>query len=123
MVEITTTKLAGLIVTVIVLASGSTYYLQETGKYTNCSGGWILNGLTGKYECTTRDVEPHWCHHLSPSKYRCYIGIPVDVDETIKTVKIYANNKMWDCETKNGEIHSYSRCYSDNYEAYIGELV
>ncbi len=85
MTEIKLKEIMGVLISVIILTSGATIYLQETGKYTNCKGGWILRE-DGKYDCPTRDIEPQWCHHGSDEGpenigYRCYLGEPVDVIE------------------------------------------
>ncbi len=95
MPEIQLKEIGGLMLAVIALASGVTYYLQETGDYKTCSGGWIQME-DGMYDCPTRDVLPQWCHHGSDEGpdnigYRCYIGIPIEnitieTKETIETV-------------------------------------
>ena len=101
MVTITKKLLGAILATVFTLASGVTYYIVETGKYSNCSGGWILNELTGKYGCPTRNVESQWCHHGSEEGpenigYRCYIGIPI---ESVTTTTISSSGaQKWDCD-------------------------
>lgn len=85
MVEISIKQMSGIIVTVLVLAGGGTYYLQETGSYMNCPGGWILRE-DGMYDCASRNINPQWCHHGSEEGpenigYRCYLGIPLDMKE------------------------------------------
>lgn len=126
--ELSKKMIGGLLLAVITLSSGTTYYLQDTGTYKNCSGGWVLRE-DGMYECPTREIEPQWCHHGSSDGpenigYRCYLGIVIDTDEpVVDKVKVRANNKDWDCEVKNGRIDSYTRCKSGTYDAYIGELI
>ncbi len=94
MVWVTNKEIAGIVIVVILLSSGTTFYLQETGKYKSCSDGWILRE-DGKYECPTRDIEPQWCHHGSDEGpenigYRCYLGLVVDLAEQKQELPAYA---------------------------------
>ena len=137
MTEITLKEIGGLLISIIILSSGATIYLQETGKYKSCSGGWILME-DGKYECPTRDIDPQWCHHGSnegPENigYRCYLGLPVDISEpepappiTDFAGKIFisANAGSYECPTDNGVINSYTKCTKDDgKQTYLGELI
>ena len=137
MTEIKLKEIGGLLISVMILASGITIYLEETGKYKSCSGGWILGG-DGKYSCPTRDIEPQWCHHGSnegPENigYRCYLGIPINITEQESkpqiapfTEKIItsANGGSYECATDNGAINSYTKCTKDDgKQAYLGELI
>lgn len=47
--------IAGILVAVIVTASGTTLYLQqyEDGSYKNCAGGWEFNQDNGMYDCAS----------------------------------------------------------------------
>jgi len=69
---------AGVVVMLMILSGGTTYYLEQTGDYKNCyDGGWqLLN--TGQYECKSRGLT-EWCFELSAMnkekiQTRCYIG-------------------------------------------------
>lgn len=88
MVEISNIQIGGVILTVLILSSGATIYLQETGSYKNCNGGWALTE-TGQYHCESRDIY-EWCHHLSSSAYRCYLGIPIEIEEEQEEAKVVA---------------------------------
>jgi len=82
-------ELIGGILIAIFITVSTTYYIQETGKYKTCYGGWILiesGPNEGMYECPTRVIEPQWCHHGSDEGpknigYRCYLGIPIQPSE------------------------------------------
>ena len=106
MVEISKKTIAGLIITLIV-SSGGTYYLQETGSYKNCKGGWIQID-NGKYECPTSSVEPQWCHHGSEEGpenigYRCYLGIPM------KSENIEDDIQISDFTLDTDGVHCYQK--------------
>ena len=134
MTEIKLKEISGLLIAVIALSiTGTVIYLQETGKYTNCSGGWILMG-DGKYGCPTRDIDPQWCHHGSEEGpenigYRCYLGEFFDVPEeetesTARKITVHANAGRYECPTDNGAINSYTKCTKDDgKQAYLGELI
>lgn len=136
MPEITLKEIGGFVLSVIVLSSVAIIYLQETGKYKTCSGGWVL-GEDGQYACPTRNIEPQWCHHGSnegPENigYRCYTGIPINITEepepTIdpfaKKIITSANDGRYECPTDNGVVTSYTKCTKDDgKEAYLGELI
>lgn len=117
----------------IILSVGTTYILEETGKYKTCPGGWELRD-DGKYDCNSRNIEPQWCFKGSEEGvnigYRCYLGnvIKIEYGEEkqpygANEVIVHANNKKWICSTDNGEVTSYSKCRSGKYEGYLGELI
>ena len=117
MTEISKGVLSGIIVTIIMLASGTTYYLEKTGDYKTCNvGGWILDEKTGQYDCKDRMLT-EWCFELSePSKEgistRCYIGRviltepdygdfaeKIDGDELIRHTDTY-DYEIWELQDK-----------------------
>lgn len=102
MPEIKLKEIAGFLIAVIILSSSITYYLQETGKYMTCKGGWVLRE-DGKYDCPTRDIEAQWCHHGSEQGpenigYRCYLGIPIDIEPEKPSINYKANKPMFKCD-------------------------
>ena len=137
MTEIKLKEIGGLLISIILLTSGAVIYLQESGKYKSCSGGWIL-GEDGKYDCPTRNIETQWCHHGSEDGpdnigYRCYLGIPIIIEEQesnpqiapfAQKIIISANAGRYECATDNGAINSYTKCTKDDGKtAYLGELI
>lgn len=86
MVTILQKWIMGILITIIIASTG-TYYLMETGTYMNCPGGWQLiesGPNEGMYDCPTREIELQWCHHLSETGYRCYLGTPIILAEEIE---------------------------------------
>ena len=79
MTKISTGLLSGILVTIIMLTSGTTYYLEKTGDYKTCNvGGWALDEKTGQYDCKDRGIT-EWCSELSAInkdniQTRCYIS-------------------------------------------------
>lgn len=76
---------------------GTRCYLDENKtSWDTCSTGWKLNNTIS---ATTKTIE-------------------------LNRVKLVANLKEWECETKDGWIDSYTKCLSpDGREAYLGEKI
>lgn len=92
------------VVMTILLAGGGMVYLQETDNYKNCPGNWEFLEDSGQYYCESRDLT-EWCHHLSSSNYRCYLGILVEEEKiTYENSIIRKGDKWW---TTDGEVCYY----------------
>lgn len=81
MVELSKKTIAGIIVLLIVLSSGATYYIERTGDYDNCRGDWILQE-DGMYQCPQDGVK-QWCFDIESRGsgwYRCWIGEVVNIE-------------------------------------------
>ena len=121
MTKISIGLLSGILVTIIMLASGTTYYLEKTGDYKTCNvGGWVLSEDTGQYVCKDRGLT-EWCAELSePSKEgistRCYIGRviltepdygdfaeKIEGDELIRHTDTY-DYEVWELQEKFNTI-------------------
>jgi len=92
------------------------YYCESTnqiciGTRLSSSGKtcyYVENGTEHGKRCLT---EPYWAE---------YEGTEPEPFEEIWTV---ADGRTWRCPIDNGEIDSYTRCFSDGREAYLGEKI
>lgn len=99
-------------------------------------GGVVtINLPESTYYCESRDIVLE-CNKLSSTMKTCYYGTtykrctegwePIDKYLQINTNKyiyVHADGKQWKCTTNNAEVNSYTKCYADNQEAYLGEKV
>lgn len=85
--EINKQTIAGIIITVILLSSGTTYYIKETGSRTKCMSSWELidsGEYEGYYGCTTNSgVRKQLCANVYDSgtgriNYWCDKGVLID---------------------------------------------
>lgn len=70
------------------------------------------------------------CYDISGKGDRCVGGVWKPIGDFIEenkdrpdSIRVYANEKWWDCPTQEGVVESYTYCTSDIYEGYLGELV
>lgn len=101
----------------------------------------IVTNWEQTYYCINEDNIKE-CWRLSSTKRSCYydklnptkrdlcsgdIWKPIteymERPEKIKQFNVTANDKNWICQIEKDEVTSYTKCYSDIYEAYLGELV
>jgi len=86
------------------------------------------------YYCDDR-MEKAYCFDLSSTMKTCYtlpnrqggkrcssLWQPIEI-EIKEKVKIYANNKIYECEVKDNFIQRYSPCKSNDLEGWLGELL
>ena len=89
------------------------------------------------YYCEGNDPLLRECIKLSSSGRTCYFetgrdlcssGVWTKIEGNTNslasnTVKVKANNKEWICEVNDGYLNSYTKCTSDAYNRYLGELI
>ena len=98
MVELKTGIYSGIMVMLVIIASGTTYYLEKTGDYKNCATGWVLQE-TGQYDCKDRGLI-EWCYSVSDLNkagihYRCYLGRVIHQDPEDKDfADLYEDDEM-----------------------------
>ena len=78
------------------------------------------------------------CARLSSTKITCYPYLENRTDykrcssgwkhieeflPKVTGVDVFANNKEWTCKIENDRATSYTKCYSDSIEGYLGELI
>ena len=81
--------ISGIIILVISLSSGATYYLEEVGSKTGCRAGWgyVSEGeFEGQYKCVTKSGSRfEWCFEVYNSSntenYWCKKGNVVIVEK------------------------------------------
>jgi len=50
--------------------------------------------------------------------------VEINNSSTETNINIKANSGLYNCETNNGEVSSYTKCIKENnQEAYLGELI
>lgn len=130
MVELSKTLIGGILTLIIILSSGTTYFIEKTGDYDNCRGEWLLQE-DGMYQCQQDQVK-QWCFEIEERGsgwYRCWLGKVVLVEESIVDTtekslskKIRCNGKVWVVE--EGEyLTPYTKLKSGSYEGYLGECI
>jgi len=101
----------------------------------------IVTNWEQTYYCSSEDSVKE-CWRLSESERSCYydklnptkrdlcvggkwkpITEYIEKPEKLKQFNVTANNKNWVCQIKGEVVSSYTKCYSDIYEGYLGELV
>src|SRR3990167_11486327 len=100
MPELSYKTIGGITFLLILLASGTTYYLAETNDYKSCRGTWDLQE-SGQYQCS-KTGELQWCYSLEyrgSGWWRCNVG-KVSIVEEPKTEPyssiIICNGKQWE---------------------------
>jgi len=96
--------IGGIITLVILLSSGITYYVQDSGTKTGCRAGWEYVNLgvhEGYYKCVTKSGERFQvCFEVYNSanteNYWCKKGVLVKIPETT------TSSQQWNC--------NYERC-------------
>ncbi len=138
--EISKTTLGTLLVVMIVLSSGITFYVKDAGTKTGCRAGWEAypsGEFEGYYKCTTSaGIRTDLCFEVFDSantqNYWCQQGaLAEDTKEEIiiqevisKKITVKANGGTFSCDTPDGFVHTYTRCLKDNgAEGYLGELI
>jgi len=113
--------LTGVIVTLLAVTSGqvivtnweNTYYCEPENNVKEClslsATNITCNTITGGDRCVGGTWRP-----ISE-----YLKQP----EQLSQFKVNANNKEWICQIKEDRVTSYTRCFSDKYEGYLGELI
>jgi len=108
------------------------------------SGAVIVNNLEKTYYCPSEDNVKQ-CLRVSDSGLTCYYLLAEDITKgdrctsgkweliegrlsrqatpSANQVRVSANSKEWLCEAPEQVIRPYAKCYSDGFEAYLGELV
>ncbi|MHA1827943.1 MAG: hypothetical protein ACTSX6_04765 [Candidatus Heimdallarchaeaceae archaeon] len=82
MPELNYKSIGGILLLVVLLSSGATYYIQETNDYSNCRGLWEIQE-DGMYKCS-KTGESNYCYKIEyrgSGWYRCWIGKAVDVNQ------------------------------------------
>lgn len=108
---------------------------EELGFFDKLSGSgktgyYTVDGLEESESCRSGYDFASW---VKLSEYAKQEGISVEEflrsqessgsSEIAEKVKVNANNRNWDCEVKDGEINSYTKCYSKGREGYLGEFI
>ena len=121
MPELSYKVIGGVTFLLILLASGTTYYLAETSDYKSCRGTWDLQE-SGQYKCS-KTGELQWCYsteYRGSGWYRCFIGRVVNVEEPKQeySSEIFCNGKPWKVPENPQQ---YTRIKSESGETYFGE--
>lgn len=100
--------------------------------------GYNISNQT--YFCESRGIVME-CARFSESELRCYPSLTskagyrdckegwkkvedvVEQPNFAKEIYVNANGKDWICDIKEGKVDSYTKCYSNEFEAYLGEIV
>ena len=85
MTEIKREYLAGiLLVTIMATAGITSISIKETGIYSTCTNGvWDFYNAS-HYKCSSNS-KLAICHHLSSTNKTCYLGMIVDIQDTVIT--------------------------------------
>lgn len=125
MPELSYKVIGGVTFLLILLASGTTYYLAETNDYKSCRGTWDLQE-DGMYQCS-KTLEKYWCYSVEyrgSGWYRCNVGKVVNVEqpkpEQEYSSEIFCNGKPWQVPENP---QSYTRIKSESGETYFGECL
>ena len=110
---------------VFILASlifSGVYFVPLGSKAYFCSD----NNLVGLCEKLSSGLGTR-CYFNSTSYKTCSSGWKlfegITEEKNVEVVKVFANERVWSCEVIDEKVNSYSRCVSENREAYLGELV
>jgi hypothetical protein len=107
MVEHKKTLIGGVMLALIILSSGVTYYVKEGETKTSCKKGWVLELIgdyTGQYSCTTSSsIRYETCFEVYNSSntqnYWCKKGVMVEIP-IIEKVPYLINEGAWLCNNK-----------------------
>ena len=108
MVEIKKTLIGTLMVALILLSSGTTYYIKESEGKTGCRDGWMIEetgDFEGQFSCTTQTGKRYeTCYEVYASanteNYWCKKGVLVE--KTVIKETLYTSNKgSWVCPPNN----------------------
>ena len=86
------TTIGGIVTLIILLSSGTTWYVQDLGTKTGCRGGWdyiASEAYEGYYGCTTLSgIRYETCFEVYDSgnteNYWCKKGVKVEIEKEIK---------------------------------------
>lgn len=96
--------IGGIVTLIVILASGTTYYIQDLGTKTGCRAGWeyIDNGeYEGYYGCTTSSGIRHQIcfdvyNSTNTEKYWCKKGVLIESEAHIK-LSLQSTDGEWIC--------------------------